>query len=151
MIRPLSVASDGYLRLYPLNIATSGYLGIAVIPVDDETSGGSVYGHYAYNDPYNPARKEVLAESIVQVETSLIDLQRRAQELRLKEIALRRTQETKYNQLKEEAKLQASLAFILQQIELERRNLLALQNEFALLVLIMSCPFLKLGGVQTIM
>jgi hypothetical protein len=113
--------------------------GSVVIP---EMSGGLDYSHYAYNDPYNVRHKEVLEESIVQAETSLIDLRQRAQELRLKQLARQTAKD-----LREMAQLEASLKFIQEQIILESRNLLRLQNEFALLILIMSCPFLRIGGV----
>lgn len=108
--------------------------------VDNGWLGGGLGDYYPWT-PGGTVKKKTLQEDIIKVETSLIDLRQKAQEARLKELTLQRRQDQKARQ--ELARMEAETRFLHQQIQFEQRRLLHLQNDLALLVLLMCNPFLS--------
>lgn len=125
----------------------AGYLLLNNCVVPDVEGGGLPQDNYY--QPYIRRDKQEAAQDIVRAETSLIDLRQRAQEARLREIALRQS-----NDLADEQELARALSaqiYLTKQIAIEARRLLVLRNNLALIVLSAANPFLRIGGVKTIM
>jgi len=99
------------------------------------------YNKHKYND-----LEKYLGNEIIAVETVVIDLKQREQEARLKQLELIKLADAR--SMKELSRLEAEMAFFREQILLNQKRLLDLQNQLALLVLSMAYPFLNLGGLK---
>ncbi len=102
---------------------------------------GGHYNKHKYDD-----LEQYLGKEIVAVETTVIDLKQREQEARLRQLELTRLADARSKM--ELARVEAEMAFFRNEILLNQRRLLDLQNQLALLVLSMAYPFLNLGGLK---
>lgn len=99
-----------------------------------------------YNKHKHDDLEKYLATEIIAVETSVIDFKQREQEARLKQLQLMRLADAR--SIMELARVEAEMDFFQEQILLNQKRLLNLQNQLALLVLSMAYPFLNLGGLK---
>jgi hypothetical protein len=123
-----------------------------VIPEEDNVLGNKKdyhQGHYIKHD-HNAVYRKVIEEyqkeqlSLAEAESRVIDMQKRAQEMRLEQIRLQQLQ----NQEAELAELANAMQLFMSMIEEEKRKIIILRNNLAFLVLMMADPFLMVGGVR---